>query len=159
MLFLSGIISPCFVCVFVRCRSDLSASAVLYAHDRYCRGLGRVLVLIIHGHHDTAVLWSLRGFAGVSSSLPPSHAPRYAYYVRCCCSYPPIRSIVAVSLFSRAGADITGHEETESIHHTATPLVERVGDVHLTCRLSLGLGRVLQPRRPMRQQQLRCELP
>ena len=31
-----------------RCRSDLSALAVLYAHDRYCRGLGRVLVLIIH---------------------------------------------------------------------------------------------------------------
>ena len=28
--------------------SDLSASAVLYAHDRYCRGLGRVLVLILH---------------------------------------------------------------------------------------------------------------
>ena len=34
--------------VFVRYRSDLSASAVLYAHDRYCRGLGRVLVFIIH---------------------------------------------------------------------------------------------------------------
>ena len=48
MLFLSSIMSPCFVCVLVRCRSDLSASAVLYAHDRYCRGLGRVLVLIIH---------------------------------------------------------------------------------------------------------------
>ena len=48
MLFLSSIISPCFVCVFARCRSDLSASAVLHAHDRYCRGLGRVLVLIIH---------------------------------------------------------------------------------------------------------------
>ena len=29
---ISSIISPCFVCVFVRCRSDLSASAVLYAH-------------------------------------------------------------------------------------------------------------------------------
>ena len=28
----SSIISPCFVCVFVRCRSDLSALAVLYAH-------------------------------------------------------------------------------------------------------------------------------
>ena len=36
------------VSILVRCRSDLSASAVLYAHDRYCRGLGRVLVLIIH---------------------------------------------------------------------------------------------------------------
>ena len=48
MLFLSSIISPCVVCVFARCRSDLSALAVLYAHDRYCRGLGRVLVLIIH---------------------------------------------------------------------------------------------------------------
>ena len=33
------------VCVFVRCRSDLSASAVLYAHDRYCRGLGRGVVV------------------------------------------------------------------------------------------------------------------
>ena len=44
--------SPCFVCVLVRCRSDLSASAVLYAHDRYCRGLGRVLVLIIHDTHE-----------------------------------------------------------------------------------------------------------
>ena len=48
MLFLSSIILSCFVCVLVRCGSDLSASAVLYAHDRYCRGLGRVLVLIIH---------------------------------------------------------------------------------------------------------------
>ena len=48
MLFLSSITSPCVVCVFARCRSDLSALAVLYAHDRYCRGLGRVLVLIIH---------------------------------------------------------------------------------------------------------------
>ena len=36
MLFLSSIVSPCFACVFVRCRSDLrcvlSASAVLCAH-------------------------------------------------------------------------------------------------------------------------------
>ena len=33
-----SIVSPCFVRVFVRYRSDLSASAVWCAHDRYCRG-------------------------------------------------------------------------------------------------------------------------
>ena len=55
MLFLSSIISPCVVCVFARCWCDLSALAVLYAHDRYCRGLGRVLVLIIHGGFNHAV--------------------------------------------------------------------------------------------------------
>ena len=46
--FFSSAESPCFVCDFVRFRSDPSASAVLYACDRYCGGLGRVLVLIIH---------------------------------------------------------------------------------------------------------------
>ena len=29
-------------------RAEWGCVAVLYAHDRYCRGLGRVLVLIIH---------------------------------------------------------------------------------------------------------------
>ena len=48
MLFLSSRVSPCFMCDFVRFRSDPSASAVLDAHDRYCWGLGRVLVFIIH---------------------------------------------------------------------------------------------------------------
>ena len=49
MLFLSSIVIALRrVCLCSCVRSDLSASAVLYAHDRYCRGLGRVLVLIIH---------------------------------------------------------------------------------------------------------------
>ena len=48
MLFLSSRVSPCFMCDFVRFRSDPSASAVLDAHDRYCWGLGRVLVFMIH---------------------------------------------------------------------------------------------------------------
>ena len=51
MLFLSSIVSPCFVYVFVRCRSDLSALAVLYAHDRYCRGLGRKRAIRCDAQH------------------------------------------------------------------------------------------------------------
>ena len=46
----------CFVChALCVTGSDLSASAVLYAHDRYCRGLGRVLVLILH--RESTVCW------------------------------------------------------------------------------------------------------
>ena len=40
MLFLSSIVMSCFVChALCVTGCDLSASAVLYAHDRYCRGV------------------------------------------------------------------------------------------------------------------------
>ena len=52
MLFLSSIVMSCFVChALCVTGSDPSASAVLNARDCYCRGLGRVLVLIIHNRH------------------------------------------------------------------------------------------------------------
>ena len=56
-----SIVSPCFVRVFVRYRSDLSASAVWCAHDRYCRGLGRALVLILHGSTELFIRGKDRG--------------------------------------------------------------------------------------------------
>ena len=49
MLFLSSIVMSCFVChALCVTGSDPAASAVLNARDCYCRGLGRVLVLINH---------------------------------------------------------------------------------------------------------------
>ena len=66
--------------VFVRCRSDLSASAVLYAHDWYCRGLGRVLVLIVHASlptipHTPVVVTDGSNRGGIGAPISRAFAP------------------------------------------------------------------------------------